>query len=279
MKFLLTTFSSLATVSFAAPLDRRADIAHDAVVGFAQTVPSTTEGTLMLKYQPYLYVVDGCVPFPAVDEDGNTRYPAYSSLHPQRNILTPLSAGLAPSGDPSGDCSSSTGQIYARAETYDGSYAIMYSWYFPKDEPSWLESLVGVGHRYDWEAAVVWLSDATEDATFLGAAASYHGDYVTSTDPTLSGDHPLIQYYTAYAILDHSLGFTDTVGGMQPLVAWESLPSVAQTALAEKDWVGKLRLAGTGVVCYGDVWTDEITDANVPFIDANFEANLAEAVL
>jgi len=67
-----------ATTAFAAPassgrLDRRADISASAVVGFPQTVPDTTEGTLMLKYQPYLYVVDGCVPFPAVDAEGDTR--------------------------------------------------------------------------------------------------------------------------------------------------------------------------------------------------------------
>ncbi|KAF7186565.1 NLP effector protein 1, partial [Pseudocercospora fuligena] len=230
---------SFAIGALAGPLVRRADIDSDAVVGFAQTVPDTTEGILMLKWQPYLYVVDGCVPFPAVDEAGDT------------------SAGLSPTGDPSGDCDSSTGQVYARAESYNDAYAIMYSWYFPKDEPSWLESLVGVGHRYDWEDVVVWLSDATEDATLLGVAASYHGDYVTSTDPSLSGDHPLIQYYTAYAILDHSMGFASTVGGTQPLIAWDELPSAAQTALADKDW----------------------GDANVPFIDANFETNLAEAEL
>jgi hypothetical protein len=51
----------------------RADIAHDAVVGFDETVPDTTIGELMLKWQPDLYVVDGCVPFPAVDAEGNTR--------------------------------------------------------------------------------------------------------------------------------------------------------------------------------------------------------------
>lgn len=115
----------------------------------------------------------------------------------------------------------------------------MYSWYFPKDEPTWLESLVGVGHRHDWEGIVVWLSGESSDATLLGVAASYHGDYVTSTDPALSGNSPLIKYYTAYAILDHSTGFTDTVGGTQPLIAWDSLPTVAQEALANKDWGGK----------------------------------------
>lgn len=67
----LTTIAALAS-----PLAKvkRADIDHDAVVGFDETVPDTTEGTLMLKYKPYLYVVDGCVPFPAVDAEGNTSY-------------------------------------------------------------------------------------------------------------------------------------------------------------------------------------------------------------
>lgn len=57
-----------------AAIEARSTIAHDAVVGFSETVPSTTEGSLMLTYKPLLKVVNGCVPFPAVDADGNTRY-------------------------------------------------------------------------------------------------------------------------------------------------------------------------------------------------------------
>lgn len=49
-------------------------INHDAVVGFPETVPDTTAGSLYLKYKPYLEVYNGCVPFPAVDADGNTGY-------------------------------------------------------------------------------------------------------------------------------------------------------------------------------------------------------------
>lgn len=56
-----------------APVAKRSDIASDVIVGFPTTVPSGTEGTLMEKYWPYLYVVDGCVPFPAVDKNGNTK--------------------------------------------------------------------------------------------------------------------------------------------------------------------------------------------------------------
>ena len=127
----------------------------------------------------------------------------------------------------------------------------MYAWYWPKDEPS-----DGLGHRHDWESIVVWLDSESTDATLQGVAASAHGDYATSTSPSLEGDGPLIEYIS-YWPLDHQLTFTSTVGGQQPLIAWESLPTVAQEALADTDW----------------------GDANVPFIDANFENNLAEASL
>lgn len=56
-----------------APMAKRSDISASAVVGFDTTVPSGTEGTLMEQWWPYLYVVDGCVPFPAVDAEGDTR--------------------------------------------------------------------------------------------------------------------------------------------------------------------------------------------------------------
>jgi hypothetical protein len=134
----------------------------------------------------------------------------------------------------------------------------MYAWYWPKDEPSELEATLGIGHRHDWESIVVWLSAEATDATILGVAASAHGGFDPETsDVSYSGNGALIQYYSEDGILDHSLGFTTTVGDQQPLVAWESLDSTIQDALADTDW----------------------GDANVPFIDANFENNLAEAEL
>lgn len=62
----------VASLVGANPINRRAVIDSDAVVGFAETVPSGTYGDALLAYQPYLYVINGCVPFPAVDADGNT---------------------------------------------------------------------------------------------------------------------------------------------------------------------------------------------------------------
>lgn len=54
-------------------LVQRSEINSDEVVGFDQTVPSGTTGDVYLAYQPYLYVVNGCVPFPGVDAEGNTK--------------------------------------------------------------------------------------------------------------------------------------------------------------------------------------------------------------
>jgi hypothetical protein len=50
-------------------------------------------------------------------------------------------------------------------------------------------------------------------------------------------------------------GFTSTKGGQQPLIAWESLPAAAQTALTNTDF----------------------GSANVPFKDSAFMSNLANA--
>jgi hypothetical protein len=64
-----------ASIVLASPvsLGSRAVIPHTSVVGFPQTVPSGVEGTLMLKYKPFLNIFNGCVPFPAVNAAGDTR--------------------------------------------------------------------------------------------------------------------------------------------------------------------------------------------------------------
>jgi hypothetical protein len=124
--------------------------------------------------------------------------------------------------------------------------------YFPKDEPS-----DGLGHRHDWEGVIVWFSSATATtaANVIAVCPSAHGDWDCSTSGyTLSGTSPLIKYESIWPI-NHSCGLTSTVGGLQPLIAWESLPSAAQSALASTDF----------------------GDANVPFIDSSFSNNIAAA--
>ncbi|KAI0753398.1 necrosis inducing protein-domain-containing protein [Daedaleopsis nitida] len=233
---LSATLALLTAVGLVAgaAIERRAVIAHDQVVGFPETVPNTNVGQLYLKYKPHLKVVNGCVPFPAVDAEGNT------------------SGGLAPTGDPSGGCSSSTGQVYARSASFNNAFAILYAWYMPKDEPS-----SGLGHRHDWEGIVVWIDDPNKaEPTLLGVAASAHGDFDTTTSPNLSGTSPLIRYFSIFPV-DHQLGFTSDVGGTQPLIAYESLTDAARNALE----------------------TTDFGSANVLFKDANFQNNLQKAEL
>lgn len=116
----------------------------------------------------------------------------------------------------------------------------MYSRFMPKDEPE-----DGVGRRYDWKNIVVWLDSATATTPkLLGVAASAHGDYQANTNPAVRVFALLIEY-VSYFPLDHQLAFTSTVGGQQPLVAWESLTAAARSALDTFDF-------GSAVVPFTD---------------------------
>lgn len=69
---LVATVAVNAT-PFLPTLQSRGTIGSDDIVGFPQTVPSGTVGDVYLAYQPFLDVVNGCVPFPAVDAAGDTK--------------------------------------------------------------------------------------------------------------------------------------------------------------------------------------------------------------
>ncbi|RJE18417.1 NPP1 domain protein [Aspergillus sclerotialis] len=234
MAFLAFFFALAFTNVVSGFLIPRASIDSDKVIGFNTTVPEGVTGDIYQAYQPHLYVMNGCVPFPAVDAAGNTN------------------AGLKPTGPPSGDCKISTGQIYVRGARARSKYALMYSWYMPKDSPS-----TELGHRHDWEGVIVWLPDSTSISAenILAVCPSAHGGWDCSTDGfTLSGTSPLIKYFSVWP-LDHQLGLTSTKGGMQPLVAWESLPDAARRAIEKTDF----------------------GSATPPFKDSVFEGNLADA--
>jgi hypothetical protein len=135
------------------------------------------------------------------------------------------SGGLNPTGSSNGMCSSSTGQVYTRAGTYNGKFGIMYSWYMPKDSPS-----TGLGHRHDWENIVVWLSAQSTSATLTGVAISAHGDYQKNASPPLQGTSPKIGYISYFPV-NHQLIATNDLGGQQPLIAWDNMTAAARTAI------------------------------------------------
>ncbi|GMF16198.1 unnamed protein product [Phytophthora lilii] len=175
MNLHVIPFAGLASLAGA----QAAVIAHDSVVPFAQPTPTTTLQTVAVKFKPQIYINNGCHPYPAVNEDGNT------------------SGGLAPTGSQSAGCKGSGygSQIYGRAVEYEGVYAFMYSWYMPKDE-----TLPGLGHRHDWEACVVWL-DSLDSQNIVALSASAHSGYNVYYPPDSSyfdGDSAKIEYSSSY---------------------------------------------------------------------------------
>lgn len=232
--FTVALVFSLAASVNVVPTASAAVIDHDKVEGFSEVTATTTTQKAAKLFQPTLKVTNGCVPFPAVDAKGNT------------------SGGLAPSGGSSAGCSSSTGQVYARSAWYNGVWAIMYAWYFPKDEPS-----TGMGHRHDWEAAVIWVDDPAADRPkILSISYSQHGEFgnASSSSSNTSGTHPKVEYKSIWP-LNHALYLTSTVGGTQPLIGWDDLTKEARDALNNTDF----------------------GDANVPMNDSNFTNNLEKA--
>lgn len=69
-------FSALVTASpiqERGQIQARGTISNADIVGFAEAVPANETGVLYKAYQPFLKVVNGCVPFPGVDAAGDTK--------------------------------------------------------------------------------------------------------------------------------------------------------------------------------------------------------------
>ncbi|KAF2010784.1 25 kDa protein elicitor [Aaosphaeria arxii CBS 175.79] len=188
------------------PLESRAELGHDKIKPMGEAVGGGDGAVLYKKFQPTLKVQGGCVPFPAVDKDGN------------------VSKGLKATGLHNGKCSKSTGQIYCRGHNIDGKFAILYAWYMPKDAFS---------HRHDFEYIVVWLSSNKKDAKLLGVAYSRHGDTVKIKAPNvgLKNNRLRVQYYldgSSYSVKKHNYA----EGGFQPLINYAQMPDKARKTLA-----------------------------------------------
>jgi hypothetical protein len=209
-------------------------VGHDAIPVWAEPAPADAPQKLAVRFKPYLDVVNGCQPYPVVDAQGNT------------------GGGLKPVGSSTAACKDmGKAQVYSRSGTYNGFYAIMYSWYMAKDSPS-----TGMGHRHDWENAVVWL-DSAASAKVVAIAASAHGGYKKShpaDNKYLEDGVNLKLSYKAMWPKNHELGFTTKKGKQQPLIQWEQMTPEAQKALESTDF----------------------GSAGVPF-KSNFESNLAKA--
>ncbi|KAF1782398.1 Necrosis inducing protein [Phytophthora cactorum] len=141
--------------------------------------PAPTPDPGRVKFKPQIQIRTGCEPYPAVNEFGET------------------GGGLKPTGKSRGKCGGSGygSQVYGRSTWFKGVWAIVYSWYFPKDSPS-----SGMGHRHDWEHAIVFI------------------------------DNPDVRYKHAWP-KNHDLATTGDAGKFQDLIMWDQLTDDARRAL------------------------------------------------
>ncbi|KAG7397932.1 hypothetical protein PHYBOEH_011931 [Phytophthora boehmeriae] len=227
----------VATITAAVAAVKSDVISHDQVVPFVQPNATTISEKAAVKFKPQIHITNGCHPYPAVNAGGDT------------------SGGLKPTGAPSGSCKGSGygSQVYGRSTWYSGKWAIMYSWYFPKDSPS-----TGLGHRHDWEHVVVWINNPdVENPTILGVSPSAHSGYskyVPPSSDTVDGTSAKVNYESHWPI-NHALDSTSKSGDFQDLIMWDQMTDAARTALQNTDF----------------------GSANVPMKDGNFLTKLGNA--
>lgn len=223
---------SLAASAAGAALGRRANtVNHDSLFPKPQTIAPGPNADAIARFNPRLRIAHGCQPYTAVDDAGN------------------ISGGVKPGGRSASNCGDpGRAQTYARAGVVDGRFAIMYSWFFPKDQPR--DDTIGA-HRYDWENIVVFPDDSRQN--LLGGGASGHGDYKRAAPlPT----PPIVEYFTRFPT-NHELQFSGDVRAVaHAILDWDAMTPQAREALQTHDF-GK---------------------AGVPFKDGSFENNVRKAV-
>ncbi|XWW93648.1 hypothetical protein V2A60_001583 [Cordyceps javanica] len=212
MRFFSTLASTLVVALSATSVTA---VPHDKVKGYPEKV-TEKYGNLYKKYKPFLEVVTGCVPFPAVQDDGG------------------VSGGLKNTGAMNGHCSKSDGQVYVRGKSVSNDlFGIMYAWYMPKDQN--VDGPGNLGHRHEWENIIVWLSSDKDNAEYKGVSYSGHGGYSFEKDKKyLDGSRPKIMYLTKGK--NHELEVGTKKGGEQPMIAWESMSDAARSSLNTYDF-------------------------------------------
>lgn len=209
----IASFSS--HVSFAA-----SSVPHDSL----EPISGLTN-TLTQRYLPLLNIGDGCHPYTAVDADGN------------------WNAGLKDSGSNGGNCSLDTKQqVYVRgAAITDKITAIMYAYYFPKDNGYLVAS---IGHRHDWEYVMVFVENYNDtynssNEKIIGAVYSAHGGLSASTNPNRGGNNNTHIYinYDFHGSVTHSFaeGSKGSVDKHRAII-WGLMTDAARNSLNVRDF-------------------------------------------
>ncbi|RGP64957.1 necrosis inducing -domain-containing [Fusarium sporotrichioides] len=133
------------------------------------------------KFQPLTdFDKDGCYYTSAIDANGNT-----NGGLTQSNVI-----GKGPAADCRDNNRLERNNVYSRRRCNNGWCAIMYEYYFEKDQAAW-GSLAG-GHTHDWENVVIFV----KDDQVKRVAPSCHGKYGGATNsPRVDGKRAKVVYH------------------------------------------------------------------------------------
>ena len=193
-------------------------IKHDQVQPFQQVVgDDSPTAVAALKFKPQLHISSGCHSYPAV------------------NTVGEFSGGLKPTGHDNGKCKGSGygSQVYGRSAWHQDKWAIMYAWYFPKDNRD--------DDRHDWEHIVVWLDNPAVANQKLLAVSLWNGrksDYWTLAIPGpvfVDGSSVKLDYGKANKD-ERTLSLTHLAGEFQPLIMWGQMSENARTTFNTVLW-------------------------------------------
>lgn len=193
-----------------------------------------------IRFLPKLDRNNACFPYTAVDADGN------------------FNAGLQDSGGESSNCSLTTRQqVYTRsARVNSNTHAIMYAYYFPKDNGRFIAS---IGHRHDWEHVFVFVQDLgnVSREKIVGAVYSAHGDVSATTNPNRDGNQIFINYdYNGSVTHSFEEGNNGSNNG-HVLISYNRIPQAARDTLENQDF-------GSAIVPFrnrGNRWLSRLEQA------------------
>ncbi|GAB1310668.1 Necrosis inducing-domain-containing [Madurella fahalii] len=169
----------------------------------------------------------------------------YKDAHPSPLSTPKLAVVKCPADDCRNPDRLDHNNVYARSRCNNGWCAIMYEYYFEKDQAI-CGSFLG-GHRHDWENVVVFV----KDDQVKRVSPSCHGEYQHPSDaPMLDGEHRVKMVYHKDGAGTHCIrnakpaddGIENHTGKWfsSKVVGWEGWPSteLRDKVLDGKNWSG-----------------------------------------
>lgn len=181
-----------------------------------RSIPESYQHDPVLSlYHPLLLINQGCAPFPAVDTYGS------------------ISGGLKRGGLDNGQCSISAGQVYGRSGLHghgpNKRLGLMYAWFYPKEQRGY------DGHRYGWQALVVWLYGENDHRAYAVSYTTAPGrwEHDFQWERSWGTVRPIVakSYESISTFVTGMWGAVRQGAASQPLVAWKDLSEAARVSL------------------------------------------------